>query len=340
MSGICHRWLVAVLAVLLCGICSLPLRQAPAQDETPQAPQKVLVLNNGRVVSGDIEDRPGGYLIQTGIGQMVIPYTQVRLTAADVPDAYRKLKATITEPTAAAHVALGTWCFENHLYDSAREQVKAALILEPERKEARSLLKNIERIALGSEFEASIANPMPTPRMRDGFEKSEAVSLDGLSSSITQDYVRRVQPLLMNKCGNARCHGTAGTSDFRLMPVRLGMSGYRAMTDQNLTAVLGYIDNAAPQRSPLLVIPQGSHGGKGPIWTGPRADEQLAELRAWVTRVALTKPSGQATAKARAKSAGEMERPHRDPLLQQVLAEERPDAFDPAVFNRMMHGRE
>lgn len=338
MSGVCHRWLVACLAVVICGICSLPLQPAPAQDEPPHESQKVLVLNNGRVVSGDIEDRPGGYLIQTGLGQMVIPYTQVRLTAADVPDAYQKLKATITEPTAGAHVALGTWCFENRLYDSAREQVKAALMLEPERKEARALLKNIERMTLGNEFEASI--PAPTPRTRDGFEKSEVVSLDGLSTSITQDYVRRLQPLLMNKCGNARCHGAAGTSDFRLMPVRLGMSGYRAMTDQNLTAVLSYIDCAAPQRSPLLIIPQGTHGGKGPIWTGPRADEQLAELRAWVMRVALANPSGQATVATETASTGKDAGRRRDPLLQQVLAEERPDAFDPAIFNRTVHGRE
>jgi hypothetical protein len=338
MSGVCHRRIVAVLAVLLCLICSLPPGQVPAEEDAPQPPQKVLVLNNGRVVTGDIEDRPGGYLIQTGIGQMVIPYTQVRLTAADVPDAYRKLKATINEPTAAAHVALGTWCYENQLYDSAREQVKAALLLEPERKEARALLKNIERMTLGNQLEASI--PMPPPRARDGFQKSEVISLDGLSTSITQDYVRRVQPLLMNKCGNARCHGTAGTSDFRMMPVRLGMSGYRTMTDQNLTMVLSHIDPADPHRSPLLVVPQGTHGGQGPIWTGPRAEEQLAELRTWVMRVALTNPSGRAAAAAGAKATPDDAGHRRDPLLQQVLAEERPDAFDPAVFNRTVHGRD
>jgi hypothetical protein len=338
MSGFCHRGIATVLALIICGICLMPPQFSPAQDEAAEVPQQVLVLNNGRVITGDIEDRPGGYLIQTGLGQMVIPYTQVRLTAADVPEAYMKLKATITEPTAAAHVALGTWCFENRLYDSAREQVKAALLLEPERKEARALLKNIERMTLGNQLEASI--PMPPPRTRDGYQKSEVVSLDGLPTSITQDYVRRVQPLLMNKCGNARCHGTAGTSEFHMVPVRLGMSGYRAMTDQNLTMVLGYIEAADPQRSPLLIFPQATHGGQGPIWTGPRADEQLAELRTWVMRVGLANPTSRMSAGSAQKSAAGHEGQQRDPLLQQVLAEERPDAFDPALFNRMVHGRD
>src|SRR5690606_1324839 len=102
MPGVRHRGIMAALAVIIGSICLMPPQSSPAQDDGAEAPQRVLVLNNGRVITGDIEDRPGGYLIQTGIGQMVVPYPQVRLTAADVPDAYRKLKATITEPTAGA----------------------------------------------------------------------------------------------------------------------------------------------------------------------------------------------------------------------------------------------
>lgn len=335
MSRLFCRW---TAAALLIGVACLPaLRPALAQDVPPPVAQKVLVLSNGRVVTGNIEDRPGGYLVETGLGQMVIPYTQVRLTAADVPDAYSKLKASIIEPTASAHVALGNWCFENRLYDSAREQVKAALLLEPERKEARTLLKQIERVTSGEGVETS---PVVPQRTRDGFEVSAPVSLGGLGTTITQDYVRRIQPLLMNKCGNARCHGAAGTSDFRLAPVRVGMSGYRALTDQNLTATLKYVDAVHPERSALVLVPQGSHGGEGPIWTGPRAEEQLAELLSWVTRVASTGPIQQADAAAGANSSQRTEGAISDPLLQQVLAEERPDAFDPAIFNRMIHGRD
>ena len=223
---------------------SLVVRADDAQLVEPAVPQNVIVLQTGRVILGEVVERPGGYLVNNTIGQMVIPFTQVRLTAIDLPDAYRKLKGSITVPTAGAHVSLAQWCFENRLYDSAREQVKAALTLEPQRKEARTLLKQIERTSFGDDFDATIPAP---PKTRDGFEKADAEAVDGLSTSVTQDFVRKVQPLLMNKCGNVRCHGTAGGNDLRLVPVRLGMSGYRSVTSQNLHTILRYIDRKQPR---------------------------------------------------------------------------------------------
>lgn len=328
-----------LVLLVLCSPATLTIADDAIDSELQRAetPQKVIVLSNGRVITGDVVDRPGGYLIEDSIGQMVIPYTQVRLTAADLPEAYHKLKQSITEPTATAHIALAQWCFDNRLFDSAREQIKAALILEPERKEARALLKSIERMTLGDAID--IATPIVPRKTRDGFEESEATSLDGLSTSVTQDYVRRIQPLLMNKCGNAHCHGAAGSSEFRLAPVRLGMSGYRGLTDQNLSAVLRYVDVESPRASLLLSVPQGDHGGGKPIWTGPRAEEQLAELRAWVMRVALERDPRAMGVDAATLTNNETASRRRDPFLQEVLDEERPDRFSPAVFNQRVHGR-
>jgi len=331
---------IGILILIVCSVSAATKADDAAETGPlpPETPQKVIVLTNGRVLSGDVVDRPGGYLIENSIGQMVIPYTQVRLTAADLPEAYHKLKQSMTEPTASAHVALGQWCFDDRLFDSARDQVKAALILEPERKEARTLLKRIERMTLGDAIESSI--PAAPPKTPDGFLQSEATSLDGLSTSVTQDFVRRIQPLLMNKCGNARCHGSAGSSKFRLAPVRLGMSGYRGLTDQNLSAVLRYVDAQRPRASSLLSVPQGTHGGGRPIWNGPRAEEQMAELRAWVTRVAFEKAPEDSVQESTVARAEETSPRRRDQFLEEVLAEERPDQFDPAIFNRRVHGRD
>jgi hypothetical protein len=337
-------------AMFLVGLLTLSATSVGAessQEVAPQAqPQRIIVLQNGRVLSGQVEDVPGGYVVDNSVGSIVIPFTQVRLTAKDLPDAYRKLKAGITEPTASQHVALGQWCYANRLYTSAREQVKAALVLEPERKEARSLLAQIDRVTTPEGLAATI--PTPPRRSRDGFEASPPQALGGLSQDVTRDFVRRIQPLLMNKCGNARCHGVAGTSDFRLSPVRLGVAGFRSLTDRNLASVLQTIDAAHPAASPLLVIPQGEHGRQGRIWTSPRADDQLSELRAWVNQVARERsmaPSSEPPSTATGDA-----RPHAgirpvssvtgDAFLDEVRAEERPDKFDPAIFNRQVHGRE
>lgn len=345
------RWGRLLLIALM--VTSQAGREAWADDVVPapvpasDTPQQIIVLLTGRVITGDVVERPGGYLVNNEIGQVVIPFTQVRLTAADLPDAYRKLKAGITSPTATAHVTLGEWCFTNRLYDSAREQAKAALLLEPQRTDARTLLKQVEQVALGG-ASWEIAEPV-VAKSRDGFVKEEVRSLDGLSPSVTKDFVRRVQPLVLNKCGNAACHGSPGPSDFRLTPVRLGMSGFRGLTDRNLSALLKLIDVQQPEASPLLVVPSGVHGGNGSIWTGPRADDQLAELRDWVRRAAFDQSQHVAVDGADVRQAGgklpagkslPAGSARRDPFLREILDEERPDPFDPAIFNRRMHGRE
>ena len=336
--------------MLTVGILLVSTAPLDAQSVEPEAAesQRIIVLLNGRVVSGSVEDVPGGYVVDSSVGSMVIPYSQVRLTAKDLPDAYRKLKAGMMEPTAGQHVAIGQWCYENRLYTSAREQAKAALLLEPERKEARSLLRDIEKVSSGHGLAATVS-PRPS-KTRDGFSSSPPQALGGLSPATTRDFVRKIQPLLMNKCGNARCHGVAGTSDFRLTPVRVGSSGFRSLTDQNISSVLRIIDAERPDASPLLVVPQGNHGGKGRIWIGPRAEDQQSELREWTERAALERtltPTDEGAStlagsdSLRTASGVESHASVKpDSFLDGILAEERPDKFDPAIFNRLTHGRE
>jgi hypothetical protein len=119
------------------------------------------------------------------------------------------------------------------------------------------------------------------------------------------------------------------------------MSGYRSLTDQNLSAVLRFVNVQEPAASPLLVVPRGTHGGTTPLWVGPRSDEQLTELRAWVIRAALERASSNNSDFEVNQAAEQGEVPRkRDPFLGEILAEERPDRFDPAIFNRRVHGSE
>jgi hypothetical protein len=57
-------------------------------------------------------------------------------------------------------------------------------------------------------------------------------------------------------------------------------------------------------------------------------------------RVALEKDPEVSAEGVASSTAGESTTQRRDPFLEEVLAEERPDRFDPAVFNRRVHGRE
>jgi hypothetical protein len=334
---------------------------SPPGDPADAQPQRVIVLSTGSVIFGDVVERPGGYLVQEQYGSVVIPFTQVLLTAANLPDAYRKLSGRLKVPTAGQHLALAEWCYENQLLDAAQQEVKQALLLEPERRDARDFLQKLQQTMESGGIpdrvaQHAAANVWVDPshpgqpwksRMRperDDERARELSSVGGLSTDTVQMFVRQIQPLLLNKCGDARCHGQAATNAFRLTPVRRGMSGFRILTEKNLSAVLREIDRAAPRKSPLLSVSAGPHAqGFEAKFTGPAGEKQLQALVEWVLSAGgeLSRQehvAGSSSPDGDASLTGRNAPLMRDPFLEQILAEERPDQFDPAIFNEMMHG--
>jgi hypothetical protein len=116
-----------------------------------------------------------------------------------------------------------------------------------------------------------------------GLPLPERRSLGGLPKDMALVFTRNVQPLLSNKCGNARCHGSR-EEGFRLTAVRGDSSA--AIAEQNLAAVLNHLDLQTPDRSPLLQATRGLHGGNRQLlFSGQTGGRQLDLLRDWVTRV-------------------------------------------------------
>jgi hypothetical protein len=343
-------------------------RAAPAKEPAaPGGPPKLLVLTDGRIVQGRIGERPGAYLVEKPGGQIVIPFDWVRLSAVSLDEAYQMQRDSLMRPNASDHVGLAQWCFTNQLFSQAAEQLEAALRLEPQRSDARELLLQIER-ATGARPDPAASAPeaAATP---DGFAQPDARTASGLRTATHGEFMRRIQPLLVNKCASAGCHGPAGQTDFQLHPVRTGQRNARSAGNDNLATVVTMIDAARPDDSPLLRALRDrtapTHRG---LFDGPRGSEQFQLLRNWVLQAAADRDAAsdletdgtphvlgaetsdppEAPAAVRTASAS---RPHAtesggktphsavtSELLQSILAEERPDAFDPREFNRLVHG--
>ena len=251
--------------------------------------------------------------------------------------------------------------------------------LEPQRSEARQLLRRVVQAAAEAE-ERSWRN--------SGFDTIEAKpgrSAPGISQAATEEFVRRVQPLLVNKCGNATCHGRASSNTFRLENVKSGSRHQRLESDRNLRKVLAQLNLESPYNSPLLRKPMDNeslvHRG---VFFGQRGEDQRKILNDWVEMLAAEEPASPVASKSRMSgtdrdvesnaeppevipvgvrraesssptpltieiprtrkpqrissaevNADEDERPE---LIQRILEEDRPDAFDPDVFNRKVHG--
>jgi hypothetical protein len=330
-------------------------------------------------VTGNITEQNGGYFVlQSNGGQVFMPFDVIRLSATSLVEAYEKQRDTLKRPTAADHLTLAQWCFDNKLYDQANEQLAAALRLEPQRSDARSLLKQV------AAAQGSSATDAPGDAPADpGATSSNSRALGGLQPATSGDFTRRIQPVLVNKCGNATCHGSASHNSFQLMNPGLARSQRRLETEQNLTATMGQIDRERPDLSPLLRKPQDReslvHRG---VFIGPLGDGQIKMLLEWVRQVAgemdapvvaageeepeqIQPASGVAapgeagvsqagvvsplvieiprTPKPRERAEPPVRRaaPEVDDaaFLKSILDEERPDPFDPDEFNRQVHGR-
>ena len=350
--------LLTCLSGVVVGTEGLPLPSSPPPPLLNE--QGLLVMKTGRTIGGRISQSAGGYVIEQPHGTIVVPFELVEFPARDEREAVKLFRQRTPNPTAGFHVGLAQWCLRYQLLDEARDELRAALLVEPHRADARNMLRRLNDVLDPPEPPADHKAARDI-RTEDGFDLPEATSLAGLAPDTARIFTERVQPILMNKCGNVACHGSAADREFRLTRVRLTGGAHRVHSERNLAATLSYVDRRHPDRSPLVVIPQGNHGRAGrTVFSGPFGNEQLETLRDWVRQVA---EQAQPTAAAqpvsqRPEARGESGRDdsfpdlvgHRiahDPAIaatpsrgvhspshdQSQPGDEPADAFDPRAFN-------
>ncbi len=347
--------IVAVTSIILLGLWLGLFKISPADETTSEQLEftnGVVVLRDGRVFSGRISNVAGGYRVEWRGTYAIVPFGKVDVTAPSLNEAFIALRDRVLKPTADDHLSLAEWCLKNNLVGSAKSEVSKALQLEPLRQESRSLMVTIdERLNPKAEKFERATGPAMTA---DGFLRSQAKTSAGLSREVHRDYVRQIQPLLLNKCGNAHCHGQATETTFRLGRIQRGISGNQLLSQSNLDQVLSQLDLAKPSQSPLLMKAVAVDAQHRKIFLGPRGGNQFKILSDWVSRVAGDLPSAkkhpsrtnaQHTTSQQIQLTGAevvAEAPRDEVreniLLQEVRQQSLPDPFDPDVFNRRVHG--
>lgn len=251
-----------------------------------------VIMRDGRTFVGDVTSVADGYAILLAQGgRLVVPYDQVRLTAVDVQEAYRKQKETLKDGSATELSTLGRWCFEQKLYEEGRAECLQAIRLEPGRADLRQLLLKIDvatgQSNVGELPEMSVLPSATPPAVRS----ASAAAPAGISPRSNADFVRMIQPLLMNTCGNAACHAAKSETEFRIMAVRPGQGSQRFQSQHNLEQVLSQITAAHPESSPLLTVTRNTKVGDPHhgVFDGRRGTVQFDLLKEWVVRVSREK---------------------------------------------------
>jgi hypothetical protein len=100
-----------------------------------------------------------------------------------------------------------------------------------------------------------------------------------------ETFTSNIQPLLLNGCATAACHGTASNNKLRLERITLGRPTSFRISQRNLTSVLSCVDMENPADSPLLTFPLGPHGTANEAILTRRDMEKYRLLVAWVTDI-------------------------------------------------------
>jgi len=231
--------------------------------------------------------------------------------------------------------------------------------LDPERIDAKRMLQALT--AAENQIQKITAPKRPKVDMNHAL--IERRSLGGLPSRLAMDFTAQIQPIVSNKCGNTRCHGS-DENQFQIVNIRRGVSA--ATTEQNLAAVFKQIDLRRPESSPLLQGADSIHGGQTrPMFSGRNGRVQYQALQAWIKAVAAdaapggmdsqaVQPAGiQAVGQTHAALSDGVEDPagllenrashlataRRQGFQQDAQKYTRTDQFNPDLFNLKYHGR-
>lgn len=340
---------LAVVAPMVAWASDVVPAAAAGVPETP-APPACLVMNNGDLVEGPIARTQTGFeLTQPGGGRMFLAESFVWFEATSRRNAYEKLQERFPDRSAGGHVALARWCLRYGLKDAAQDELQVALTIDPDHRDARNTLK-----ILGKSTKV-----IPDPSSKAPATADPGSTLGGLPPETARAFVATVQPILVNGCGNAKCHGTSSNSAFTIQNVRSNNPGFKTLTQRNLETVRSRISTDDPAHSDIFTLPQqpGHGGSRRPIIS----PTQLRKLQTWAIEVARTMPRSEDTVATEPQrlvlTSDEQDAPSAMPadvntppiaeqadmpvgrrnvadVLRQAIAEERVDAFDPQEFNR------
>ncbi len=98
-----------------------------------------------------------------------------------------------------------------------------------------------------------------------------------------------IQPMLLNTCAAARCHGSRSANGFRLLRLSPGRTPSRRLIQRNLYSTLKWIDRTNPDTSPILTTPLEPHGTSSTAVFTSRNVGHYRQLANWVSDLADAK---------------------------------------------------
>jgi len=293
------------------------------------------LLRTGYLFEGTATLDGKQYVLQTPFGSMNVSVHNVEFVGKTKKDVYLYKRSNVDPMSCHALVKFAEWCISNGLTQEGIAEYQRAHQVAPQAGMAGFIQQRLDTLQQGE------ADPVPELSV----PQTEIPEEVAVSKLLFDDFARRVQPTLVNRCATADCHGTHSEQQFKMGIPKVSQG---STSRRNLQAVLTYIDIDYPMESPLLAAVVTPHGGvKVALSEG---SGQYIQTVNWVQQVAKElsrKQRGEITSKIESTA------PIRvsvlpEQFLQALPKEDRPDfpdlakqggldPFDPDVFNVKYH---
>ncbi len=240
----------------------------------------ILALHNGQVITGKILRDGDRYVVTLGESATIrIPVTAVEFHGNNLRHIYRLKEAAVLSNDISGQLRLAQWCIRQGLLAEAERLLERTT---PQRNftqwsdlQRRLTLAQRPTVAT-SATQAIAAVGKPPPQLEQ--------LLENISTSNLQQFTSFVQPLLLNRCSTATCHGAQSKSSFKLIKPSRGRAIPTRYTQRNLYNTWQTLDPQKPDQSPLINITTAPHGGAIALFT-QREWDQYQRLVTWVRRV-------------------------------------------------------
>lgn len=254
---------------------------------TPQ--QSVLLKTTDRVLTGTVRENGNYYEIEIADQSRVsIPRNQVDFIGANTEEIYQHKRRSIARWRTGDHFQLTRWCIQNQLLLHAIEHFEEVQRQSPNHPSVKQLGTELEQKILSDEAFRKFAGlpPLPAAVVAAPKPKTDGVGLASATAQFADNpqvavyFNDRIQPILMNRCSQAACHGATANNSMRLVEPR--GPAYSRVSAENLKQVLAMVapdDSGTPK---LLIYGTKAHGSQKLPAISLSESTLIDELKRWI----------------------------------------------------------
>jgi hypothetical protein len=255
-------------------------------DESTLRPQPgVLLLRNGSVLEGSILRSGDRYDVGFQDGDLRVRVSDVEFAGSTLDECYEHRRRSIGFDKVEDHLGLAEWCLQHQLHAAAGRELRDAVACDPSHPRTLLVERRL-RLAMEGPGDARTTEP-------GRIDAARPEELDRMVRTMppgaVEAFTNVIQPMLLNHCSTASCHGPTSSTSLRLMRIASNRTQSRRATQRNLHSVLSVIDNQHPDASLLLTMPIRPHGTSRAAVFSSKQTFQYKQLVDWAYAVANKK---------------------------------------------------